>query len=338
MTGTERIVWLDAAKGLAIALVVFGHVLRGVRAAGIPLSQGFFNLADAAIYSFHIPLFLLLSGMLAANSLARRGVALLPHRARSILVPYALWSAIFVCANLALGGAANDPLRLADLATMAWRPVSIYWFLWVLFACHCLAVAARPLGRAGTAALAAALAAVFFLLSPPYPLGALCLFQFFFMSGLLLAPALPALSARRGPVFLAGAALSGAAGVAGVALLLTQGASGFVETGRDYAPWFLLAPLPGLVLAWAVARLTQGGSLGALLTFLGRRSLPIYVAHILFTAATRLALRKALHTDALWLHLAAGTLIGVAGPLLLHALLTRLGLGLLYGEKAARQG
>ena len=30
----QRIEWLDAARGLAIVVVVFGHVLRGLEAAG----------------------------------------------------------------------------------------------------------------------------------------------------------------------------------------------------------------------------------------------------------------------------------------------------------------
>lgn len=334
MTGQDgRVAWLDAAKGMAIVLVVWGHALRGVRAAQIPVPESFFNLADAAVYSFHIPLFLLLSGLLAAGSIHRRGSAALPDRARSILLPYAVWSTIFVCANLALGGAANDPLRLADLAAIPWRPVSIYWFFWVLFACHCLAAAVRPLGRVGTVATTLALSSAFFTLAPPYPLGAFCLFQVFFMAGLLLAPVLPRLSAAHGRTGTAALALTGAAGVLAVALLLTRGASGYVETGHDYSPWFLLAPLPGMLLAWGLARLTEGGRLGALLQYLGRRSLPIYVAHILFTAGARIVLKKLLHTDALWPHLAFGTLLGLAGPLLLHAALARLGLSILYGER-----
>jgi len=328
-----RIAWLDAAKGLAILLVVWGHVLRGVHAAGVGVPECFFNFADAAVYSFHIPLFFLVSGLLAGSVASRGGLAALPGKARAILLPYAVWSAVFVCANLVLGGSANDPLRLADLAAIPWRPVSIYWFLWVLFACHCLAALFLPLGRAGTALVSAALFASFFALGPPYPLGALCLFQVFFLAGLLLAPCLETLSAPRVPALTASAVLLGAAGVAGVAALLTQEATGYLETGGSYSPWFLLAPIPGLALTWGLTRLCTGTGPGALLEFLGRRSLAIYVAHVLFTAGARIALKKVLHCDALAPHLLAGTLLGVAGPLALHALLARLGLGILYGER-----
>jgi len=330
--GRERIVWLDAAKGLAILLVVWGHVLRGVHAAGVGVPEWFFNLADAAVYSFHIPLFFFVSGLLAGRT-ARGGLAALPGKARAILLPYAVWSAVFVCANLVLGGSANDPLHLADLASIPWRPVSIYWFLWVLFACHCLAALFLPLGRTGTALVSAALFAIFFAFAPPYPLGALCLFQLFFMAGLLLAPYLETLSVPRGRALTVATVLLGTAGVAGVAALLTRGATGYLETGGSYSPWFLLAPLPGLVLAWGIARLSEDTRPGALLELLGRRSLAIYVAHVLFTAGARIALKKVLHCDALAPHLLAGTLLGLAGPLALHALLPRLGLGILYGER-----
>jgi len=330
---SKRIVWLDAAKGLAILLVVWGHVLRGVHVAGVGVPEGIFNFADAAVYSFHIPLFFLVSGLLAGGAASRSGLAALPGKTRSILLPYAVWSTVFVCANLVLGGSANDPLRLADLLAIPWRPVSIYWFLWVLFACHCLTATLLPLGRAGTALVSAALCAIFFAFAPPYPLGALCLFQLFFMAGLLLAPYLETLSAPRGPALAVATVLLGAAGVAGVAALLTQGATGYLETGRSYSPWFLLAPIPGLALAWGLARLCENTRPGKLLELLGRRSLAIYVAHVLFTAGARIALKKVLHCDALAPHLLAGTLLGVAGPLALHALLTRLGLGILYGER-----
>ncbi len=330
---SKRIVWLDAAKGLAILLVVWGHVLRGVHTAGIDVPEGIFNFADAAVYSFHIPLFFFVSGLLAGGAASRRGLAALPGKACSILLPYAVWSAVFVCANLVLGGSANDPLRLADLLAIPWRPVSIYWFLWVLFACHCLTAALLPLGRAGTVMVSAALCAIFFTFAPPYPLGALCLFQLFFMAGLLLAPYLETLSVPRGRALTVATVLLGAAGVAGVAALLTQGATGYLETGRNYSPWFLLAPIPGLALAWGLSRLCENTRPGALLELLGRRSLAIYVAHVLFTAGARIVLKKVLHCDALAPHLVAGTLLGVAGPLALQALLTRLGLGILYGER-----
>ena len=46
----ERIIWIDYAKAIAMFFVIFGHVDSG-------------NYLTNWIYSFHMPLFFLLSGI-----------------------------------------------------------------------------------------------------------------------------------------------------------------------------------------------------------------------------------------------------------------------------------
>lgn len=54
-----RHAWVDATKGVAIILVVIGHAWRGIDAAGLlqTAPAGLFNVIDARIYAFHMPLF-----------------------------------------------------------------------------------------------------------------------------------------------------------------------------------------------------------------------------------------------------------------------------------------
>lgn len=52
----DRIQWIDCAKGLAICLVILGHTVR----RGEPVSE---DIVRGLIFSFHMPLFFLLSGM-----------------------------------------------------------------------------------------------------------------------------------------------------------------------------------------------------------------------------------------------------------------------------------
>ena len=49
MSQTMRESWVDYAKGIGILLVVFGHVNRGLQAAGI--------IMPSKLYHFHMPLF-----------------------------------------------------------------------------------------------------------------------------------------------------------------------------------------------------------------------------------------------------------------------------------------
>ena len=62
----ERQHWLDVVKGLAIILVVIGHV--GSTYGGESASQSF-NTIHAFIYSFHMPLFMFISEYLFISSL-----------------------------------------------------------------------------------------------------------------------------------------------------------------------------------------------------------------------------------------------------------------------------
>jgi fucose 4-O-acetylase-like acetyltransferase len=57
-TGGTRIVWIDATKGLAIALVVFGHVLGGILARNWLSSSGPWHGVYDFIYLFHMPTFI----------------------------------------------------------------------------------------------------------------------------------------------------------------------------------------------------------------------------------------------------------------------------------------
>lgn len=63
---TTRLTWVDIAKGLAIILVIIGH------------TAPFGSIARNTIFSFHMPLFFLLSG----------------YCTKQILGPYKIWNHI----------------------------------------------------------------------------------------------------------------------------------------------------------------------------------------------------------------------------------------------------
>lgn len=54
----KRLIDIDKAKGFAIFLVVLGHIISG----GIPLDNDWFLILTQAIYRFHMPFFMFLSG------------------------------------------------------------------------------------------------------------------------------------------------------------------------------------------------------------------------------------------------------------------------------------
>ena len=81
-----RLPYLDAARGLAILLVVLGHIWETEQ----PL--------PVLIYSFHVPLFFIISGILAAYTKQEQRPfgRLIAARLKSLLIPYACFELGFV--------------------------------------------------------------------------------------------------------------------------------------------------------------------------------------------------------------------------------------------------
>lgn len=82
---TKRIEALDIAKGLAIFLVVWMHCIQYIG------NSSFDNQLYSIVYSFHMPLFLLISGYLFYKSLGKDFRTTIKKRAVRLLVPNLLW-------------------------------------------------------------------------------------------------------------------------------------------------------------------------------------------------------------------------------------------------------
>ena len=66
----QRIPYIDVIKGIAISLVVGGHVLE----RGFLFQSGFCYVLYNFIYSFHVPLFFLGSGLLITQKLTYKKI------------------------------------------------------------------------------------------------------------------------------------------------------------------------------------------------------------------------------------------------------------------------
>jgi acyltransferase len=119
-----RCIWIDAARGIGISLVVAGHM-------DIP------KPLMAYIYCFHLPLFFFLSGLLHRP---RRVAELATRRVRTLLVPYLLFSGVGLAVYGLMGvyPLADYPHELAGIvygtASGPYRtPLTPLWFLLCLF-------------------------------------------------------------------------------------------------------------------------------------------------------------------------------------------------------------
>jgi fucose 4-O-acetylase-like acetyltransferase len=164
---------LDRAKGLAILLVVFGHIVARADPAGVD----WYEPLRRAVYAFHMPFFLYLSGMAAAFSGAAFGPLaawprLVAGRARRLLVPFFGLGLAILAAKLAASRVMfvdNAPKNLSSgLDGLFWHtdrsPAHSIWYVFVLFV---FSAAAPLLVRAGGLRLALAAGVLVYCLPCP---------------------------------------------------------------------------------------------------------------------------------------------------------------------------
>ena len=135
---------IDIVKGMAIILVVYGHVIEHGMA---PQGRDFFlNPVFKVIYTFHMPLFVFISGYLMALSLGRRPpLEVFKRKFDSLLVPFVSLTILGIIVSYGLNiifannmGVVNF---LQDLLDQLLLKPSV-WFLFTLFILNCLLLCA----------------------------------------------------------------------------------------------------------------------------------------------------------------------------------------------------
>ena len=127
--------FVDQLKGLACFLVVFGHVIMGIRKAGIPTPKSMV-FVEEYIWTFHVPLFMFLSGYVyrLTGGWEAKGTRkkFLLHKLFNLGIPYFVFSSIYILIN-SVTSEVNNSSSISDIL-MLWRtPVAQYWFLYALF-------------------------------------------------------------------------------------------------------------------------------------------------------------------------------------------------------------
>lgn len=309
----DRLKWVDAAKGVGIILVVAGHVwTRG------PVRD--------AIYAFHMPLFFLLSGYLVRPAPMRR---LIEAQARTLLVPFAVFSLLLVAADFAIEGARGVRPIFAGWGEAAYTillrtdllrgPFGILWFVPCLFLARLLwnTLATRwpqPVAPVWPAVVLVLLGSAW-LIGPgvpsPFGIAALPAALALFWVGQLW---------RRAPAISSGAAFV----IVVAALALLPFLPPLNLRGGDYAvPILSLAAATLVSIALCLALMRQRPPLLAALAWVGRASLVIMFVHIAF-----------IHYLAPYLPKAALFGIALAGGAIIQraAGVTRVGRVLLLGQ------
>ena len=95
---SSRNATLDALKGIAIILVVLGHCIQFGSGSSFLDSKSFFdNTIFKIIYSFHMPLFMLISGYLFHFSIEKHSFGEnITIRIKTLIIPIITWQTIWL--------------------------------------------------------------------------------------------------------------------------------------------------------------------------------------------------------------------------------------------------
>ncbi|MEG2606536.1 MAG: acyltransferase family protein [Mucinivorans sp.] len=131
---TSRYIWLDYVRFIGIFLVVWGHMC----AAGTTIN---------IIYSFHMPLFFVISGYLFSRKKHTSFLVFVKTKARQLLIPYVVFSVIaFLFWYFLILRISTVDFGAFTAATLFWDFLSaqyiayclVLWFLPTLFLTECL--------------------------------------------------------------------------------------------------------------------------------------------------------------------------------------------------------
>lgn len=327
---------IDIAKALAIILIVLGHVWRALEPAGL-VQDPLLTQVDSVIYMSHLSVFAFLAGLFVASGMRRDGAWRYAWtRSVTFLWLYMLWSTLQLLMKIAVGSAVNDPVHPVELLRI-WEPKEQFWFFGWITLMMLLAAAARPWrGHRATAAtlVLAALgsAAVWGLNWSVLGGEGLALSVFFFLGVVLTGKRLLRWVQRVSVG--AAAVIMVAAGTVWVFLGATLLATAPTAYGGSRTVFSVglgfIASTAGVIAILAVALLmARRGHRTRWVARIGELSLVIFVAHIFFTASTRILLSM-LGVEALTPHVVLPTLCGVLGPLVVYAVAQRLGQAWLF--------
>ncbi|MEL6136981.1 MAG: acyltransferase [Cyanobacteria bacterium J06628_6] len=310
---SKRISYLDYAKGIGIVGVVIGHsfgVLFTPDAHPSDVLMGAFYWIVRWIYAFHMPLFFLISGLFIEKAVHQPFPAFLLDRLRRIAYPYFVWTVIQELLRM-VAGLRYEPF--SELWQVVYSPLLQFWFLYALFVISVVTVALRKL-HVPIWGLLLLTGLLFATKATDLDLGGWSVVYLvrahwlYFVVGAFLGQRqyLQPLERLTKPVLLWGTAT-------GFGLIWFAIYVDVIVQPLAIALW----AAAGIVAALCLARWLELTGAAPYVQTWGMRSLEIYLAHTIFSAAAGMGV-QALMPNQFALQVIASAIAGMVGPLLLY--------------------
>ena len=175
MENKERLYW-NVVKGIAIFLMLWGHCIQF---CALDAVDYFANSVFKTIYSFHMPLFMLVSGYMFYFSFCKRNLrSLLVHRIQDMLHPIVFCTVVNNLLMMIPQKILSGQTQLFFGAVFRGIEYS-FWFLWaVLISSVAVGVACKITRNAGLQFVLSVLGGVFVALFPQWELS-LAMYPYF---------------------------------------------------------------------------------------------------------------------------------------------------------------
>jgi uncharacterized membrane protein YcfT len=317
--GTQRVDWVDTAKGFCIIFVVMMHSTLGVQnAAG---AEGWLGLVVDFAKPFRMPDFFMISGLFLARVIDRPWRTYLDRKLVHFAYFYVLWLTIqFAIKAPMMAGEVGYGGALAQYLLAYVQPFGTLWFIYMLPVMFVITKALHATRLPWQLVLGAAA----LLQIAPIATGSVLIDEFasryvFFYAGYILAPQAFRLAAwaqdHLAPAF--------------IGLLLWGVVNGWlVFAGYADLPFVSLAlGAAGALAVILISALLTRISFNGFLRLCGEHSIVIYLAFFFPMAATRIVLLKTGIISDIGTISAIVTAAGVIAPLILFWLINRVDFG-----------
>lgn len=300
---SSRIEWIDALKGFAIFSVVLGHcVTDSMSSNTFPEYAVFLKILYDFIYSFHMPLFFIISGYVfyVSKSYQKYKVKVI-----DFTIIYTIWCSLMWASKVVMAKDVNNPVTLIDLFSIVYKPIMIYWYLYVLIFIYLVASVLKIEKVTGKVLFFSAIIAVgakFLNLNIGIANQFLYHMYFFLAGGYCFSSSL--LNKVRKSDFLLSIF------VLGVNCLIYLLGSSVPEAILVFKG-FIIANVASLACFYAISNVKPMNAL----VLMGANTLQIYVMHCFFTGGLRV-LFKHLACSNIYLYFLLGTLLGIVIPVL----------------------
>lgn len=321
--GAKRIDWIDAVKGLTIILVVTKHATYN-DAIALGRMPYLFNYLSELTVPFRMPLFFLVGGLFAMRALREPLREFIDKKVLHFVYFYVLWSFIQIGIKLALPGEGHWAVRVSDLALIPLEPFGLMWFIYALAVFFIVARLTRDVPK--PLILAAALALYFAKVDTGWTMPDEFARRFiFFVSGVYGAPFIFRMADWAIAYLRAGTA-------AGLALLAFTGVIVF-SGAIEWRALELLAGYAGASASIMLIAILASKDLVRPLSYVGSRSLYVFLAFFLPMAATRILMVRLGFTNGDFVTL-VDVVMAVVLPLIAFRLVERTPLAFLFVRPA----